>query len=873
MPQADIAWLSQVAKRARQGRGSPWRWGWPLTSRRDTAAGTGLNGPGCGGPEGSLLSVRGLSVRFDRVWALDRIDMAVNEGEVVALAGENGAGKTTLARCVAGDVAASGGEIRLAGRPVPSRPKAAARMGIAFVRQHVELCDNLDVASNLFLGSESRGLFFDQLSLYRATVDLLAQLRIPLPDMTAGVGTLSGGARQLLTVAKAMLEKPRLLVLDEPTFSLGVNEAARVEELVSVLHEQGTTILLVSHDVDQMFRLADRIVLLRHGQIIAEANPRTTHRDDVVALLSGQQVESSARRQLARLQGLVEQLASTDSAASLSVILSSLGAALKSRCLSVHLMERGDLRCTATLGFPLAVPEAWDLVAGNDPSHPVACAARGEQVLVDEDLVRSPRWERFRELAQAVGAECSLAVPVMGASGLIGVITVLRPAPGPVLRDELDLARLYAGYAAAALERDRLLNDLTSRNSVLETIREVLETLAGPVAVADGLSLALKTLRHGLQADQTVLVTRKGQEEQEERFFGDGCAPGTGTSAWPGGAPDGLPQVLESALAAVAWDGRASEVTGLPGAAGRCVAVPFATGGGTGLLLAVWGTRPVPEGATALMEDAAHSLQLALEREEAAVAHQEAAALRRSQELQQAFLYLLSHELRTPLTAIRGYASSLLQPDVIWDGGSQQRFLSSIAGESARLGRLVEDLLDFSAIEGGILRLHNDWCEIPLVLEAAVQCVPLYNRDKVEVDYPEELPPVWADHDRLEQVVLNLVDNALRHNPGDLRVKVSAAVEGEAVAITVQDNGAGVPEDIASTLFDPTRRRRASTAGAGLGLSITRGIVAAHGGRIEMRPLQAGTEVVVRLPIEGRARAEAAHRDGLVDEATQAGLS
>ena len=124
------------------------------------------------------------------------------------------------------------------------------------------------------------------------------------------------------------------------------------------------------------------------------------------------------------------------------------------------------------------------------------------------------------------------------------------------------------------------------------------------------------------------------------------------------------------------------------------------------------------------MEDAAHSLRLALEREEAAHAHQEAAALRRSRELQRGFLSRLSHELRTPLTAIRGYASSLMQPDVTWDGDSQQRFLDRIAAESARLGRLVDDLLDFSAIESGIMRLQPDWCDLRLVIEAAIACLP-----------------------------------------------------------------------------------------------------------------------------------------------------
>ena len=155
--------------------------------------------------------------------------------------------------------------------------------------------------------------------------------------------------------------------------------------------------------------------------------------------------------------------------------------------------------------------------------------------------------------------------------------------------------------------------------------------------------------------------------------------------------------------------------------------------GGPTVLIASWRRMPPTMEETALMEDAANSLRLALEREEAGHAHQEAAALRRSRELQRGFLSRLSHELRTPLTAIRGYASSLLQPDVTWDGDSQQRFLDRIAAESARLGRLVDDLLDFSAIESGIMRLQRDWCDIRLVVEAAIACLPPGNAESVSL--------------------------------------------------------------------------------------------------------------------------------------------
>jgi signal transduction histidine kinase len=290
----------------------------------------------------------------------------------------------------------------------------------------------------------------------------------------------------------------------------------------------------------------------------------------------------------------------------------------------------------------------------------------------------------------------------------------------------------------------------------------------------------------------------------------------------------------------------------LPGEDGQWhLAVTFAAPGGPSVLLASWRDVPPTSEATVLVEDAAHSLRLALEREQAGIAFQEAAALRRSQELQRDFLSRLSHELRTPLTAIRGYATSLLQPDVTWDAESQQRFLTTIAAESARLGRLVDDLLDFSAIELGILRLQQDWCDIGLVLEAAAACLPPEGAAMVQIFCAADLPVVWADHDRLEQVFVNLLGNAVGHNPPGTPVVVRAeAADRESVAITVSDKGVGLPPDVAAAPFEPRRRRTAKTAGAGLGLSIARGIVTAHGGRIDVKPSVLGASFVVRLPVE-----------------------
>ena len=283
------------------------------TAPADTeSGGSGSSGRSSG--SAPLLTVSGLNLSYGRLRALSDINLTVQSGELVALAGENGAGKTTLVRCIAGDVVPASGEIYLGGKRVPPDPGGAARQGLAVVWQDLALCDNLDIAANIMLGQESRRLMRSEARFHAAAASLLAELRISLKDTTRSVRWLSGGQRQLVAVARAMGRRPRLLVLDEPTASLGVKESAQVEELIMNLREQGTTILLACHDIDQMFRLADRIVVLRQGRILADLRPADTHPDDVVALLSGQTIDSTARRQLTRLHGLTDRLVSADPA-------------------------------------------------------------------------------------------------------------------------------------------------------------------------------------------------------------------------------------------------------------------------------------------------------------------------------------------------------------------------------------------------------------------------------------------------------------------------------------------------------------------------------------------------------------------------------
>ncbi len=236
-----------------------------------------------------LLEARGISKSFLHVQALDDVDFWVDPGEVVALVGDNGAGKSTLMKTLCGAYQPDAGSIVFDGRPVTMRtPRDAIALGIAVVYQDLALVDHRDVASNVFLGREpTRGAAVDKPRMVREAREVLDNLKVTIPSVQTLVGLLSGGQRQAVAIARAVHQGGRLIFMDEPTAALGVREQAKVLRLIEDLRSQGTAVVVVSHNLQHVFSVADRIVVLRGGRNAGERIKAETTPEDIVRLIVG----------------------------------------------------------------------------------------------------------------------------------------------------------------------------------------------------------------------------------------------------------------------------------------------------------------------------------------------------------------------------------------------------------------------------------------------------------------------------------------------------------------------------------------------------------------------------------------------------------
>ena len=240
-----------------------------------------------------LLELRGVDKSFGPVQVLHGVDLKVYPGQVTALVGDNGAGKSTLVKTVAGIYHADAGEFFFEGKPVTfNGPKDAASLGIEVVYQDLALCDNLDVVQNMFLGRELRtpSRRLDEELMEARTHETLASLSVTtISSVRQTVASLSGGQRQSVAVARAVMWNSRLVILDEPTAALGVAQTKQVLTLVRKLADQGITVVLISHNLSDVFAVADRIAVLRLGRMVADVSPEEVTSNEVVQLITAGQ--------------------------------------------------------------------------------------------------------------------------------------------------------------------------------------------------------------------------------------------------------------------------------------------------------------------------------------------------------------------------------------------------------------------------------------------------------------------------------------------------------------------------------------------------------------------------------------------------------
>ncbi|WP_017623604.1 ATP-binding cassette domain-containing protein [Nocardiopsis chromatogenes] len=245
-----------------------------------------------------VLELSGISKRFGAVQALSDVDLSIDAGEVVALLGDNGAGKSTLVKVIAGAHPADGGRILWEGAPVTiAKPGDAQRLGIATIYQDLALCDNLDIVANLFLGNEQMRLgTLDEVEMERKARELLDSLSVKIPSLRVPVASLSGGQRQIIAIARALLGEPKVVMLDEPTAALGVAQTAQVLDLIERLRDRGLGVILISHNMADVRAVADRAAVLRLGRNAGDFAVEETSYEEIVAAITGASDNPVARR-------------------------------------------------------------------------------------------------------------------------------------------------------------------------------------------------------------------------------------------------------------------------------------------------------------------------------------------------------------------------------------------------------------------------------------------------------------------------------------------------------------------------------------------------------------------------------------------------
>jgi D-xylose transport system ATP-binding protein len=254
-------------------------------------------------PKIPLLEAHGISKRFGAVQALQDVDFEVYAGEVVGLVGDNGAGKSTLVKILSGVHQADTGNIIFEGQPVTiTKPRDSNDLGIETVYQDLALCDNLDVVANLYIGRELakngppilKGLrWLDEAAMEKRAISLLEELHVPIPSVRNVIASMSGGQRQSVAVTRSVMWNCKVVLLDEPTAALGVEQTRQVKILITKLKERNLGVVVISHNLQEIFDITDRIIVLRLGRRRATFDTKTTRPEQVVAAITGVESQSA----------------------------------------------------------------------------------------------------------------------------------------------------------------------------------------------------------------------------------------------------------------------------------------------------------------------------------------------------------------------------------------------------------------------------------------------------------------------------------------------------------------------------------------------------------------------------------------------------
>ena len=237
-----------------------------------------------------IVETRSISKAFGHVQALKEVDFEIFSSEVLALVGDNGAGKSTLIKVLSGALVKDDGQIIIDGQPVEIESVTdAQKYGISTVYQDLALVDVRDVASNIFLGREplKLGLFINKGKMIDDSKEVLNNLKIKIPSMNVNVGELSGGQRQSVAIARALARGERIFLLDEPTAAMGVEQCAQINEQIKNLKEKNKSVVVITHNLEHIFEVADRIIIMRRGERVATRDKKETTKEEIVGLITG----------------------------------------------------------------------------------------------------------------------------------------------------------------------------------------------------------------------------------------------------------------------------------------------------------------------------------------------------------------------------------------------------------------------------------------------------------------------------------------------------------------------------------------------------------------------------------------------------------